>query len=166
MIIFGKILVLVIGVLIGILFLPILFMILDILSRKKGNRIKSYHNEMKLLWSISQSKITDVFVDKSTGDIYYVTDTDINNDFKLIVEKYFIDCYIVSQVHVNNLTTSTTTIGTGTICSFKKYLLKKSRTRLKKFDIETFENINDVYEKLDLVFKSKARELKIKSLLS
>lgn len=121
---------------------------------------------MKLLWSISQSKITDVFVDKSTGDIYYVTDTDINNDFKLIVEKYFIDCYIVSQVYVNNLTTLTTTIGTGTICSFKKYLLKKSRIRLKKFDIETFENINDVYEKLDLVFKSKARELKIKSLLS
>lgn len=141
-------------------------MILDILSRKKGNRIKSYQQEMKLLWSISQSKITDVFVDKSTGDIYYVTDTDINNDFKLIVEKYFIDCYIVSQVYVNNLTTLTTTIGTGTICSFKKYLLKKSRIRLKKFDIETFENINDVYEKLDLVFKSKARELKIKSLLS
>ena len=154
-----------IGIVIGSFLIPIMLMTIDILSRKKGNRLKSYHNEMKLLWSISRSKITNVFVDKS-GDIYYVTDDDVNNDFKIIVEKYFIDCLIVSQLNIDSLTTSTTTISFGTICPFKKYLLKKSRIRLKEFDINTFENTDDVSEKLDGVFKSKARDLKIKSLLN
>lgn len=165
MILFGKILAMFIGIVIGSFLIPIMLMTIDILSRKKGNRLKSYHNEMKLLWSISRSKITNVFVDKS-GDIYYVTDDDVNNDFKIIVEKYFIDCLIVSQLNIDSLTTSTTTISFGTICPFKKYLLKKSRIRLKEFDINTFENTDDVSEKLDGVFKSKARDLKIKSLLN
>ena len=154
-----------IGIVIGSFFIPIILMTIDILSRKKGNRLKSYHNEIKLLWSISRSKISDVFVDKS-GDIYYVTDDDVNNDFKIIVEKYFIDCLIVSQLNIDSLTTATTTISFVTICPFKKYLLKKSIIRLKEFDINTFENTDDVSEKLDGVFKSKARELKIKSLLN
>ena len=165
MILFGKILAMFIGIVIGSFFIPIILMTIDILSRKKGNRLKSYHNEIKLLWSISRSKISDVFVDKS-GDIYYVTDDDVNNDFKIIVEKYFIDCLIVSQLNIDSLTTATTTISFVTICPFKKYLLKKSIIRLKEFDINTFENTDDVSEKLDGVFKSKARELKIKSLLN
>ncbi len=165
MILFGKILAMFIGIVIGSFLIPIMLMTIDILSRKKGNRLKSYHNEMKLLWSISRSKISDVFVDKS-GDIYYVTDDDVNNDFKIIVEKYFIDCLIVSQLNIDSLTTATTTISFGTICPFKKYLLKKSIIRLKEFDINTFENTDDVSEKLDGVFKSKARDLKIKSLLN
>jgi hypothetical protein len=165
-ILFGKILVMLIGIVLGSFFIPILFMTIDILSRKKGNRLKSYHNEMKLLWSISRSKISNVFVDGKSGDVYYVTEDDKNNDFKMIVDKSFFDCYIVSQIHVNSLTTSTTTIPFGTVCSFKKYLLKKSRIRLAEFDINTFENTGDVYEKLDSVFKAKARDLKIKSLLS
>jgi hypothetical protein len=164
-ILFGKILAMFIGIVIGSFFIPIILMTIDILSRKKGNRLKSYHNEIKLLWSISRSKISDVFVDKS-GDIYYVTDDDVNNDFKIIVEKYFIDCLIVSQLNIDSLTTATTTISFVTICPFKKYLLKKSIIRLKEFDINTFENTDDVSEKLDGVFKSKARELKIKSLLN
>lgn len=169
----------------GSLLILILLMTIDILSRKKGNRLKSYQNEIKLLWSISRSKITDVFSDDKSGDIYYVTEDDKNNDFKMIVEKYFFDCYIVSQIHVANFDrslesvglnlpllmnppnarVSTTTISFGTICSFKKYLLKKSRIRLKGSDINTFEKTDDVYEKLDAVFKAKARNLKIKSLL-
>lgn len=165
MILFGKILAMSIGIVIGSFLIPIMLMTIDILSRKKGNRLKSYHNEMKLLWSISRSKITNVFVDKS-GDIYYVTDDDVNNDFKIIVEKYFIDCLIVSQLNIDSLTTATTTISFGTICPFKKYLLKKSIIRLKEFDINTFENTDDAHEKLDAVFKAKARDLKIKSLLN
>jgi hypothetical protein len=164
-ILFGKILAMSIGIVIGSFLIPIMLMTIDILSRKKSNRLKSYHNEMKLLWSISRSKISDVFVDKS-GDIYYVTEDDENNDFKIIVEKYFIDCLIVSQLNIDSLTTATTTISFGTICPFKKYLLKKSIIRLKEFDINTFENTDDVSEKLDGVFKSKARDLKIKSLLN
>ena len=130
-----------IGIVIGSFLFPIMLMTIDILSRKKGNRLKSYHNEMKLLWSISRSKITNVFVERQdkrtcslgtrekSGDIYYVTDDDVNNDFKIIVEKYFIDCLIVSQLNIDSLTTATTTISFGTICPFKKYLLKKSRIR-------------------------------------
>ena len=76
MILFGKILAMFIGIVIGSFLIPIMLMTIDILSRKKSNRLKSYHNEMKLLWSISRSKITNVFVDKS-GDIYYVTDDDV-----------------------------------------------------------------------------------------
>ena len=166
MILFGKILALIVGLGIGSIFLPIIFMTVDILSRKRGNRLKSYSNEMRLLWSISKSNITNVFRnDNANREVYYITQTDESN-FNIVIDFSFYDFFTVAEINIKNLSSRTTTINFSTVCSFKKYLLKKSKAKLKDFDIDDFEITSDVEKKLNDVFRSISRDLKIKSLLS
>ena len=141
-------------------------MTVDILSRKRGNRLKSYSNEMRLLWSISKSNITNVFRnDNANREVYYITQTDESN-FNIVIDFSFYDFFTVAEINIKNLSSRTTTINFSTVCSFKKYLLKKSKAKLKDFDIDDFEITSDVEKKLNDVFRSISRDLKIKSLLS
>ncbi len=157
-----------IGIVIGSFLIPILFMTIDILSRKKGNRLKSYHNEMKLLWFISKSNITNVFRSDnaySNRELYYITQTDENN-FNIVIDFSFYDFFTIAEINVRDISSRTTKIYFGTVCPFKKYLLKRSKVKLKDFDIDDFEITSDVEKKLNDVFRSISRDLKIKSLLS
>lgn len=166
MILFGKILALIVGLGIGSIFLPVIFMTADILSRKRGNRLKSYRDEMRLLWSISKSNIISVFRNGNANrEVYYITQTDENN-FNIVIDFSFYDFFTVAEINIKNLSSRTTTINFSTVCSFKKYLLKKSKAKLKDFDIDDFEITSDVEKKLNDVFRSISRDLKIKSLLS
>jgi hypothetical protein len=143
-------------------------MIIDILSRKRGNRLKSYRDEMRLLWSISKSNITNVFRSDnahSNSELYYITQTDENN-FNIVIDFSFYDILTVTEINVKDLSNRTTEINFSTVCPFKKYLLKKSKAKLKDFDIDDFEITSDVESKLNDVFRSISRDLKIKSLLN
>lgn len=164
-----EILISIFSILIGVCILPIIFMIIDIIASPKinnRNKISSYIKFIKTLKFINKSNFINSFYLKNPISIdnsfFFVEHGELNKF--ITTNKY--DMYLMIQdIDLSKGKSETYTLHNSTICPFKKHLLNKAYSKLRKQKFKEVDKHDDIIVEFSELLKSKLRDFKLKQIL-